>query len=115
MDAIKFIEERNRMCDSYAAGCHDCPLYTEPCLGFRNVDAERLVGAVEEWSTAHTCKTRQRVFLEQYPEAQIGANGVLDICPAPISRSHRREGGGCIDYHKKCADCLREFWLQEVE
>lgn len=115
MDAIKFIQERNRMCDSYAECCDECPLYTHPCLGFRNVDVERLVGVIEEWSAAHPLKTRQSVFLEQYPEALMGANGVLDVCPAPIFHSHRSECGGCIDYNRKCADCCREFWLQEVE
>lgn len=114
MDAVKFIEERNRMCDSYA-GCHSCPLFTEPCMGFRNVNVERVVSVVEEWSSAHPRKTRQSVFLEQYPEAQIGANGVLDVCPAILSTAHRRDKGGCSDISKECAVCLREFWMQEVK
>ena len=62
MDFIKFIEERNRMCESYAGGCDVCPMYKKPCLAFRGVDVERLVSVVEEWSAAHPRKTRQSVF-----------------------------------------------------
>lgn len=29
MDAVKFIEERNRMCESFGAGCIGCPAYNE--------------------------------------------------------------------------------------
>ena len=80
-----------------------------------NYDPVSAVKVVEEWASVHPRKTRQSVFLEQYTEAQIAANGVLDVCPAPIFHSHRREDGRCRDSHKKCIDCLREFWMQEVE
>ena len=107
MDAVKFLQERSRMYESGAA---------TPSVRLGDVyNPERAVKIVEEWSAAHPLKTRQSVFLEQYPEAQIAANGVLDVCPAPIFHSHRRDGGGCIDFHKKCVDCRREFWMQEVE
>ena len=29
--------------------------------------------------------------------------------------THRLEGGGCRNVHKKCSDCRRELWMQEVE
>lgn len=106
MDAVKFVKERRRM---YTLGC------IKKGINDYNTKAEDVVAEVEEWAAAHPLKTRQSVFLEQYPEAQIAANGVLDVCPAPIFHSHRRDGGGCINFHKKCVDCRREFWMQEVE
>ena len=122
MDAVKFIEERNRMCESFDAGCTGCPASNacknELCCAFdlgSTLDATAQVAIVEEWSAAHPRKTRQSVFLEQYPEAQIDAIGVLNVCPAPIVHSHRSDGGGCIDLNRKCNDCRREFWTQEVE
>lgn len=75
MDAVKFIEERNRMCGTMSE--------------VWGVDAAQIVKNTEEWSAAHPRKTRQSVFLEQYPEAQIGVNGILEVCPAPIFHSHR--------------------------
>ena len=106
MDAVKFIEERRRM---YKVTGKRSPTLA----GW--IPAKDVVKEVEEWSAAHPRKTRQSVFLEQYPEARIDADGVLDVCPAPIFLSHRLVGGGCRDPHKKCVDCKREFWMQEVE
>lgn len=106
MDAVKFVEERRRM---YTLGC------IKKGINDYNTKAEAVVAEVEAWAAAHPRKTRQSVFLEQYPEAQIGVNGILDVCPAPIFHSHRLDGGGCREVHKKCVDCRREFWMQEVE
>ena len=117
MDALEFIREQKRMCNCYETCC-DCPLETAICTGSSTMpdeDYKRLIATVEQWSKEHPRKTRQSVFLEQYPETQIDNNGVLGVCPAPIFHSHRTDGGGCIDIHRKCPDCRREFWSQEVE
>lgn len=82
MDAIEFINERQRMCATFIDGCTGCPLDGTLCGGFNKVEAERLVGAVEEWSAAHPRKTRQSVFLEQYPNARIDSQAVIYVCPA---------------------------------
>lgn len=78
MDAIKFIKERDRMCKSYydaeKGRCSDgCPAHDVQCsdLDDLSTDAEELVTLVEEWSAAHQRKTRQSVFLEQWPQADI--------------------------------------------
>lgn len=106
MDAVKFIEEHRRM---YKVTGKHLPTLAE------GIPAEDVVKEVEEWSAAHPRKTRQDVFLEQYPETQIDDKGVLGVCPAPIFHSHRKDGGRCIDINRKCTDCRREFWMQEVE
>ena len=106
MDAVRFIEERRRM--------YKVTGEQPPTLSGR-IPAEDVVKEVEEWSAAHPRKTRQSVFLEQYPEAHIDADGVLYVCPSPIFHSHRLEGGGCRNAYKKCSDCRREFWMQEME
>lgn len=101
MDAVKFIEERNRMCGTMSE--------------VWGVDAAQIVKNTEEWSAAHPRKTRQGVFLEQYPQASIGDDGVLKVCPCPIFESHRNAQGGCVDIHRQCSDCRKEFWGREVE
>lgn len=115
MDALEFIRERNRMCRRFDKTCDGCPAYENEWYCDSDAWDERLVATVEQWSKEHPRKTRQSVFLEQYPEAQIDNNGVLGVCPAPMFHSHRTDGGGCIDIHRKCPDCRREFWSQEVE
>lgn len=104
MDAIEFVEQLRRM-DKNAFRKYSV----------FNDSPEDVVAEVEQWSKEHPCKTRQSVFLEQYPEARIGDDGVLQIYPCSISASHRNARGNCITMGRKCPDCRREFWMQEVE
>jgi hypothetical protein len=99
MDAVKFIEERNRMCGTMSE--------------VWGVDAAQIVKNTEEWSAAHPVKTRQSVFLEQYPNAALDKDGVLRICPSFM-------GGDTPEKYKcicltDCSGCRRGFWMQEVE
>lgn len=109
MDAVKFIDERRRMFAETGGLAPKRNIFDKGC------SAEDVVKEVEEWSAAHPRKTRQSVFLEQWPGANIDCCGVLTICPSPISTSHRNAYGGCANIGVKCPDCRREFWMQEVE
>lgn len=117
MDAVEFLVERKRLCSSYK-GCVGCPFGAAECV-VRDMTSEhtcnRIVTAVEQWSREHPLKTRQSVFLEKYPEAEIDANGVLCLCPMYISAAHRDIDGECNYPERQCKDCRREFWMQEVE
>lgn len=126
MDAVKFIEERNRMCESFGDECTGCPASNacsnacknELCCAFylgSTLDATAQVDIVEKWSAAHPIKTRQSVFIEQYPDAVLDGVGVLRICPIYLSAEYRDDCNGCKNIGKKCSDCRREFWMQEVE
>lgn len=101
MDAVKFIEERNRMCGTMSE--------------MWGVDAAQIVKNTEEWSAAHPRKTRQSVLLEQWPEARVDKNGIPCICPAAITENQRDEDGECANHMENCNKCRREFWMQEVE
>lgn len=117
MDAVKFIEEAKRMCNANISNCAEC-CKGRACpinLPGANYTPEERVKLVEEWAAAHPRKTRQSVFLEQYPEARIGDNGVLHVDPCSISASHRNASGSCATMKRECKDCRREFWMQEVE
>lgn len=112
MDAIEFINERQRMCDTFIGGCTGCPLDGTLCGGFNKVEAERLVGAVEEWSAAHPRKTRQSVFLELHPNARVTTDGTVGIWPCDVAKNMQN-----VTYCSSlsCTDCRREFWMKEVE
>lgn len=122
MDAVKFIEERKRMCESFGNRCTGCPAY-DVCVDGRccavelesTLDATAQIAIVEEWSAAHPCKTRQDVFLEQYPEANLDTYGILQICPAELFSAYRSDKLGCTNSHMMCYDCRRRFWIQETE
>lgn len=61
---------------------------------------------------AHPQKTRQSEFLKLFPEASVGENGYLTLNPCEFYPKMRKE---CINNYKWCADCRRDFWMQEVE
>lgn len=118
MDAVKFIEERDRMCKSFDKYCYGCPAWDgSSCkLGtgtYLKCEADKKVKIVEEWAAAHPRKTRQDVFLEQYPETEIDEQGYLQLCPRRISADCRSRVRLCTK--RLCSDCRREFWMQEVE
>lgn len=117
MDALEFVKERTRMCMSYAH-CVGCPLKEDICnLGNNMSDEEyeKIIAIVEQWSKEHPRKTRQSEFLKQWPEAPLAEDGVLAVCPMSISAAHRNSIGECRNPAKRCRDCHREFWMQEVE
>lgn len=121
MDAAKFIEERTRMCNSFnSLECKGCPAFNAYELSCAvgqesTMSATDRIDIVEKWSTAHPHKTRQDVFLDQWPEAQVGDDGFLKLCPSTISSAHRNKYGGCANYGVSCYDCCRKFWMQKVD
>ena len=112
MDAVEFIKARERMCNSYNS-CAECPLRNEACTRFFGISVDKIVPAVEQWAKEHPIKTRQSVFLEQWPNAKLDTYGCIDICPKYITgKEPDNDGYGCKRF---CPDCHREFWMQEVE
>ena len=117
MDAAKFIEERNRMCNSFDS-CSNCPLNKDGIFCYASmekhsqVSAEEVVQLVEEWTKESPRKTRQDVFLEQWPNAKVFVDGVLDICPLELDECYTCQS---TDLKMRCQSCRRDFWMQEVE
>lgn len=114
MDALEFLKEQSRMCKSYT-GCGGCPLERGNC-GFSTSTlvekCEIIVTTVEKWSKEHPRKTRQSVFLKQWPNAKICVDGVLDFCPQELDTHYSCKS---TDIEMRCQSCRREFWMQEVE
>lgn len=110
MDAVEFLDKVDRL--SKRGSTEEKMRYND----YRTArDNTRAVKFVERWDAEHPVKTRQSVFLEQYPETRIGDDGVLQINPCSISASHRNARGNCATMRRECPDCRREFWLTEVE
>ena len=102
MDAIEFVKQLRRMEEN--AGRKYRIFVDSP---------EDVVAEVEEWAKMNPVKTRQSVFLEQWPEAELDNNGVIALCPSRVSTVYRNNVGPCAEL--KCSNCRREFWMQEVE
>ena len=114
MDALEFVREKNRMCKSFGdgEGCMSCPVYKEGNRCTAILWKEEIVPIVEKWSKENPRKTRQDVFLEQWPNAQC-IDGILVFCPRWIDTCF-----SCLiddNNNVDCATCRRKFWMQEVE
>ena len=107
MDAVEFLDKVDRL--SKRGSTEEKMRYND----YRTSgDNTRAVKFVERWAVAHPIKTRQSVFLEQFPNAPIYTNThnvALDPCLVDTAlRGHCPTGRGC-------EICRREFWLAEVE
>jgi len=122
MDAVKFIEERKRMCQSYG-NCKGCPAFNACDDEYycavsiaSTLDAKKQVAMVEKWSKKHPKKqkkTRQDVFMEQWPGVEVDKSGCLMLCPMVVSAERRSRHGECTTLI--CSDCRHKFWEQEIE
>ena len=104
MDAIGFVKQLRRMDEN-------APRKYSVFSDF----PEDVIAEVEQWAKMNPIKTRQSVFLEQWPEVVIDEDGVVEICSAYISGAYRNKNSACANPAKACKDCRREFWMQEVE
>lgn len=84
-----------------------------PSIGLEDdYDPVIAVKVVEEWSAAHPRKTRQSVFMEQWPNAKVFVDGVLAFCPQELDSHYQCQS---TDIEMRCQSCRRKFWMQEVE
>ena len=121
MDAVEYFKAYARMCDSFdsknnIAGkpCVGCPLddIGRGChMNDLTNNAEECVAAVEKWAKEHPAKTRQSEFLKMFPNASVGYNGTLVICP---SQADTKAVAECIRSERNCDKCKRDFWLAEI-
>lgn len=103
MEAIEFIKERDRM--------FEVARYAPSLMYKHEKSAEEIVREVEEWAAAHPRKTRQSVFMEQWPDVYLDGNRVISVSPCTVSKEYRDMDCDLRD----CVECRKEFWLKEVE
>lgn len=125
MDAVKFLKELERMCDSFGGGCsEDCEIYKlrvqnkrpdiianyiPACDFIVRGNPEECVPIVEKWSAEHPKKTRLQDFLEKFPNASLGISGTPRFLPRPFGYCGRETCQGCD--HWGSSDC----WILPVE
>lgn len=113
MDAVEYLKTLCRMCN---CPCHKCEFWKrlrrfETCEAWRKNHPEEAVAIVEQWAKEHPIKTRQSVFLEQWPNACIKkADGLPMASPCDLDG---KLAGKCGRI--PCPECRKKFWLAEVE
>ena len=102
MDAVEFIKQVRRMGKQKGEAI---------CFKLEEKDTE-IVEQVEQWAKEHPVKTRQSEFLKMFPNASVGYNGTLVICP---SQADTKAVAECVRSERNCDKCKRDFWLKEIE
>lgn len=105
MDALEFLKEERRMCNSFDIGCVILDVALFPKKRMKSL-REKLPSL---------SKTRQSVFLEQFPNVRFDINGIIDISPCQVDQKQYPLNGKDRCRFQSCFDCRREFWMQEVE
>ena len=114
MDAVEYVKQRERMCDYYV-NCGDCPVGNyEGCASLNEIP--NLVPIVEKWAKEHPVKTRQSEFFKQWPDAEIGYDGLPTIAPCQLNiELLQRESQEACEERGVCGKCRRDFWLKEIK
>lgn len=110
MDALKFLEEFDRMCNSYEDRyCKGCPRAGAPFCDVTGLDKEerkKLISDVEQWSKEHPQKTRLEDLIEKYPCAKLNRSGYPTFCCQALGYCDE-----CLHGGNGCKDC----WNMPVE
>lgn len=110
MDAVKFVNEWNRMCKYYSDSCKKCDMNSNGegvmCIPLLRKDPEKAVSIVENWASNHPVKTRQSEFLKMFPNALI--HETIYICPQYVEEDFK-----CP--RKLCRECRNNYWFAEVD
>lgn len=118
MDAVEFLKGLGRLCAYYSANtnCTECPLLKYDCCTDTKNEEVACVGIVEQWAKEHPVKTRQSEFLKQWPDAEIGGDGLPYIAPCQLCSGliHGEFQEDC-ENRGMCVECRHDFWLKEIE
>lgn len=121
MDAVKFLKEKQRMCDyifQKYGNCLKCKLYKDnthhvdlSCDEYIYKYPKQSIEITEEWRKLHPLRTILDDFKEKYPNAPLDEEGGLpNICPTDLG----------FEKHKECANSLggeacRECWSIPID
>lgn len=121
MDAVEFLEEFDRMCDSYGGDCGNCEIHKETkssltCRAYVFAHPRKAVEIVERWAKEHPKKTRQSELLKLFPRVGMASNGTIDFCPINFDEEFTCPEKGKFDSGEcKCPDCRKKYWLEELD
>ena len=106
MDAVEFIKQVRRMGKQKGEAI---------CFKLEEKDTE-IVEKVEQWAKEHPVKTRQDEFFNQWPDAEIGYDGLPTVAPCQLNIELLQcDSQEDCENRGVCAECRRDFWLKEIK
>ena len=125
MDAVEFLKEAKRYCkwcknttqDGKKRLCDAC--YFEKLNDIFNLHPMaygKFVEIVEQWAKEHPVKTRQDEFFNQWPDAEIGYDGLPTVAPCQLNIELLQcDSQEDCENRGVCDKCRRDFWLKEIK
>ena len=105
MDAVEFIKQVRRMGKQKGEAI---------CFKLEEKDTE-IVEKVEQWAKEHPVKTRQDEFFNQWPDAEIGYDGLPTVAPCQLNIELLQcDSQEDCENRGVCDKCRRDFWLKEI-
>lgn len=121
MDAKRFLEEWQRMCDSYKDACISC-LAVAYCQHYipsswngavdSSMSIDDLMSKIEQWASEHPRKTRLTDVKKKYPNAPLDESGTPRLTPWNLGYCGDTPCYACDKAKGKSAAWC---WEQEVE
>ena len=106
MDAVEFIKQVRRMGKQKGEAI---------CFKLKEKDTE-IVDQVEQWAKEHPVKTRQDEFFNQWPDAEIGYDGLPTVAPCQLNIELLQcDSQEDCENRGVCDKCRRDFWLKEIK
>lgn len=108
MDAVEFLRDFRRMCNSYGNTCDNCKLDGDGCSFSGCVcDHEKMIHVVEEWAKEHPVKTRLLELLKVLHNCRR-VQGYPEHCILEYDTKQKCMG-------RRCLDCKKIFWLTPIK
>ena len=105
MDAVEFIKQVRRMGKQKGEAI---------CFKLEEKDTE-IVEKIEKWAKEHPVKTRQDEFFNQWPDAEIGYDGLPTVAPCQLNIELLQcDSQEDCENRGVCDKCRRDFWLKEI-
>lgn len=119
MDAVKFLAEYNRMCNTYD-DCVGCPMHDKPFCHphdmTTNREQRKLVDAVERWSCSHSIVTNgtsdtisRAAAIDVIDRAVTKEAARWSLQELPSAQPEVRP----IDY-QDCSNAMLKMWMDNV-
>ena len=117
MNVMNFKRYYEIVCRAYKDvndGCLNCPLCQYCTLHVPGLDVSRVTSELVKIVTnivENGLISRQQLFLEQYPNAEMTPDGSLVIPPCVIDPSQRQTS---ICTNEGCEICGKKFWAELI-
>lgn len=108
-----------RLCEYYG-DCESCPLsekhngYQMACFVFVTCYSDEANEIILKWCEENLIETRQDRFLTMFPHVRL-SEGIVTFCPRAVDNTFPCPVEGEVCGTRDCAECRRNYWLEEVE